>query len=70
MVPQYVHWKSKPVSNLYQPGRNLEKKKINPMYFKLRRVFSLIQVIVFLKDLPIVLVKSKVVFSEVEPTKR
>lgn len=28
MVHQYVHWKSKPASNLYQPGRNLEKKSI------------------------------------------
>lgn len=32
MVPRYVHWKLKPVSNLYQPGRNLEKK-INKKQF-------------------------------------
>lgn len=64
MVPRYVHWKLKPVSNLYRPGRNLEKN--NLMYFKRTRFFCcLIHTVVFIKELPIFFMKSRVVSSEV-----
>lgn len=66
MAPQYVHWKLKPVSNLYQPGRNLEK--INSTYFKLTRCFRFLLTIVFIKGLPIFLMKNRVLPSKIKGT--
>lgn len=64
MAPQYVHWKLKPASNLYQPGRNLEK--INSTYFKLTRRFCCLLTTVFIKELPIFLKKNKVLPSKIK----
>lgn len=65
MAPQYVHWKLKPVSNLCQPGRNLEKNQFN-VFLSWQDFFCLILTIVFIKGLPIFLMKNKVVSSEVQ----